>query len=108
MLYVTAKENTQPQKEPEKIEEQPKSKVETTTPPVIQPPHPTPTPASTPVAPAPTTILPGLGAPSVPISANAFASGANMNGAQVMTGRPTSRVRHPGGAGGPDSGWTLG
>ena len=42
-----------------------------------------------------------------PVSANAFASGANMNGAQVMTGRPTSRVLHPGGGGGPTS-WKLG
>lgn len=31
----------------------------------------------------------------VPVSANAFASGSNMNGAQVMTGRPTSRVLAP-------------
>jgi SPIRAL1-like protein len=31
----------------------------------------------------------------VPISSNAFASGSNMNGAQVMTGRPTSRVLAP-------------
>jgi hypothetical protein len=30
-----------------------------------------------------------------PVSANAFASGSNMNGAQVMTGRPTSRVLAP-------------
>ena len=65
----------------------------------------TPTPATTPVAQC---ILPGLEAPTEPVSANAFASGANMNGAQVMTGRPTSRVRHPGGVGGPDSGWKLG
>ena len=41
------------------------------------------------------------------VSANAFASGANANGAQVMTGRPTSRVLHPGGGGGPTQ-WTLG
>lgn len=65
-----------------------------------------PTPAPTPVAAAP--VLPGMETPAVPVSANAFASGANINGAQVMTGRPTSRVRHPGGSGGPDSGWTLG
>lgn len=30
-----------------------------------------------------------------PPSANAFASGSNINGAQVMTGRPTSRVLAP-------------
>ena len=42
-----------------------------------------------------------------PVSANAFAAGSNMNGAQVMTGRPTSRVLHPGGGGGAVS-WTLG
>lgn len=55
------------------------------------------------------TILPGFSQENNhPVSANAFASGANMNGAQVLTGRPTSRVRYPGGAGGPDSGWTLG
>lgn len=34
-----------------------------------------------------------------PISANAFASGSNINGAQVMTGRPTSRVLAPAGGG---------
>jgi hypothetical protein len=43
----------------------------------------------------------------VPVSANAFASGSNPNGPQVMTGRPTSRVLMPGGGGGPVS-WTLG
>lgn len=31
----------------------------------------------------------------IPVSSNAFASGCNMNGAQVMTGRPTSRVLAP-------------
>eukprot|EP00522_Entomoneis_paludosa_P015864 CAMPEP_0172457340 /NCGR_PEP_ID=MMETSP1065-20121228/21627_1 /TAXON_ID=265537 /ORGANISM="Amphiprora paludosa, Strain CCMP125" /LENGTH=125 /DNA_ID=CAMNT_0013211017 /DNA_START=14 /DNA_END=391 /DNA_ORIENTATION=- len=41
------------------------------------------------------------------VSANAFASGANANGAQVMTGRPTSKVIHKGGGGGPVS-WKLG
>jgi len=41
------------------------------------------------------------------VSANAFASGSNMNGAQVMTGRPTSRVLQPGGGGGKAS-WKLG
>lgn len=30
-----------------------------------------------------------------PVSSNAFASGANMNGANIMTGRPTSRVLAP-------------
>ena len=30
-----------------------------------------------------------------PVSANAFASGSNINGAQVMTGRSTSRVLAP-------------
>lgn len=54
------------------------------------------------------TVLPGMEVPALPVSANAFASGANMNGPQVLTGRPTSRVRHPGGVGGPDSGWKLG
>jgi hypothetical protein len=43
----------------------------------------------------------------VPVSANAFASGSNPNGPQVMTGRPTSRVLMPGGGGGPVS-WKLG
>jgi hypothetical protein len=42
-----------------------------------------------------------------PVSSNAFASGASMNGPQVMTGRPTSRVLHPGGGGGPTQ-WKLG
>ncbi|KAL7561951.1 hypothetical protein ACA910_005075 [Epithemia clementina (nom. ined.)] len=42
-----------------------------------------------------------------PVSSNAFAASSNMNGAQVMTGRPTSRVLHPGGGGGPTQ-WTLG
>ena len=81
--------------------------METSTP---TPSHPTPTPASTPVSSVPTSVvLPGLEASTEEtVSANAFASGANMNGAQVMTGRPTSRVRYPGGSGGPDSGWTLG
>mmetsp|Transcript_17829 Transcript_17829/g.23077 ORF Transcript_17829/g.23077 Transcript_17829/m.23077 type:complete len:129 (-) Transcript_17829:39-425(-) len=40
------------------------------------------------------------------ISSNAFASGANSNGAQVMTGRPSSRVIVPGGGGGPTQ-WSL-
>ncbi|EEC47735.1 predicted protein [Phaeodactylum tricornutum CCAP 1055/1] len=40
-----------------------------------------------------------------PVSSNAFASGANMNGAQVMTGRPTSRVLAPPGG---KTSWTLG
>ena len=53
---------------------------------------------------APTTTLPS--APAA-VSANAFASAANINGPQVMTGRPTSRVLHPGGGGGKVS-WTLG
>ena len=107
-LIIVAKENKGPQEEPKKTEE-PKSTPPAAVPaPAAPQQHPTPTPASTPVAQAPTSILPGLDAPSVPISSNAFASGANMNGAQVMTGRSTSRVMHPGGVGGPDSGWKLG
>lgn len=34
-----------------------------------------------------------------PVSANAFARGSNMNGAQVMTGHPTTRVLAPAGGG---------
>jgi hypothetical protein len=40
-----------------------------------------------------------------PISSNAFASGANMNGAQVMTGRPSTRVSAPPGG---HTNWSLG
>jgi hypothetical protein len=40
-----------------------------------------------------------------PISSNAFASGANMNGAQVMTGRPSCRVLAPPGG---HTNWSLG
>jgi hypothetical protein len=42
----------------------------------------------------PTTTLPQP-KQNGPISANAFASGSSMNGPQVMTGRPTSRVLAP-------------
>lgn len=41
---------------------------------------------------------------TAPVSANAFASGSSINGPQVMTGRPTSRVLAP--PGGVTS-WTL-
>jgi hypothetical protein len=42
---------------------------------------------------------------AAPISNNAFASSANMNGAQVMTGRSSSRVLAPPGG---HTSWTLG
>jgi hypothetical protein len=42
---------------------------------------------------------------NAPISNNAFASSANMNGAQVMTGRSSSRVLAPPGG---HTSWTLG
>jgi hypothetical protein len=40
-----------------------------------------------------------------PISSNAFASGANMNGPNVMTGRPSCRVLAPPGG---HTSWSLG
>jgi hypothetical protein len=45
-------------------------------------------------APAPPVLIPAQ-EHQQPVSSNAFASGANMNGANVMTGRPTSRVLAP-------------
>lgn len=100
--WYTAKENDQPKPS------LPQPAV------VVAPPVPPPKvvqaqpPQNTTTNNTPAPILPGLGAASQPVSANAFASGANMNGAQVMTGRPTSRVKYGGGTGGPDSGWKLG
>lgn len=61
-------------------------------PPVVVPPPEVV--AAAPIAPT-APVATTLPTETRPVSSNAFASGANMNGAQVMTGRPSSRVLAP-------------
>jgi len=78
----------EPKEQPQKQEEDPKPKTQSTLPnkSFVEPKEETKA--------ALAAALPGQNADQ-PVSANAFASGANINGAQVMTGRSTSRVLAP-------------